>query len=369
MLKNKGAFSELVFMRKVRKFAWKNGFSKKNTYKGNLVWVLIHIFVSINIFSLSPFFTQWKKTGDFIQVSKLKNLNEQDLLIVDLIEEEPHQAVNLVNRELDQLKAVQYAGKNAKYLLSNTNLFISLHRVRGKENLWTISKKYGIDPSTIISFNNLDRNVLSKGQLLKIPNKKGILHKLRKGESLWAVSKKYNLSIPTILRANYIFNPYKIRAGEAIFLPGAILERSFKSLNKPFKDRLKELPFGFIRPVVGKIVSGFGFRLHPIFGRIIAHKGVDFSTPYGTKIKAAMSGRVVYSGWFFGYGKMIELVHDKGYVTRYAHNSRNLVKKGDYVEKGQGIALSGSSGISTGPHLHFEIHKHGTIKNPAQYLR
>lgn len=124
------------------------------------------------------------------------------------------------------------------------------------------------------------------------------------------------------------------------------------------------------RPVAGGwMSSGFGVRTDPFTGRRAAHRGMDFAGKEGTEIQAVGSGVVTWSGDRFSYGNMVEINHGNGYITRYAHNKKNLVKAGDVVEKGQLIALLGSTGRSTAPHVHFEIIKNGRSVDPAKYVR
>ena len=120
----------------------------------------------------------------------------------------------------------------------------------------------------------------------------------------------------------------------------------------------------FIRPVDGPIVSGFGYRVHPIFRRVKFHYGIDISAPSGTPIRAAADGVVVSVGWRRAYGNTIIIDHGEGMATLYAHCSRILVSEGEVVKQGQVIALVGSTGLSTGPHLHFEVRRYGEPINP-----
>jgi murein DD-endopeptidase MepM/ murein hydrolase activator NlpD len=98
------------------------------------------------------------------------------------------------------------------------------------------------------------------------------------------------------------------------------------------------------------------------------HKGIDIAAKHGTDIVAMADGIVIFSGWKGGYGKIVEVRHANGLETRYAHNSANLAKEGDMVRKGQVIAKLGSTGRSTGPHVHFEVRRNGEAVNPMQYL-
>lgn len=129
----------------------------------------------------------------------------------------------------------------------------------------------------------------------------------------------------------------------------------------------------FSWPIMGKITSYFGYRVHPIFKSNKMHTGLDISRPMGTPVKAADSGTVLYSGWRGGYGKVVMLNHGSrsgaNMVTLYGHLSRIGAGTGAAVEKGQVIGAVGSTGYSTGPHLHFEIRENGRPVNPLGYLR
>lgn len=130
---------------------------------------------------------------------------------------------------------------------------------------------------------------------------------------------------------------------------------------------------GFIRPVPGRITSPFGTRMHPIFKRKIFHSGVDIGAPYGTSIKAANSGRVIFVGWYSGYGKVVIIDHGKingiPTTTLYAHMSVTKVSKGAHVAKGTIVGKVGTTGYSTGPHLHFEVRQKGNPVNPLKFIK
>ena len=124
------------------------------------------------------------------------------------------------------------------------------------------------------------------------------------------------------------------------------------------------------RPILsGWLSSRYGTRIDPFSGKKAWHDGVDFAGKAGSNIVAVASGVVSWSGERYGYGKMVEVAHGDGVITRYAHNQENLVKVGDMVRRGDVVALMGSSGRSTGPHVHFEVHKNGRPVDPASYLR
>jgi murein DD-endopeptidase MepM/ murein hydrolase activator NlpD len=120
----------------------------------------------------------------------------------------------------------------------------------------------------------------------------------------------------------------------------------------------------FLQPVSGSIVSGFGYRRHPILGGVRFHYGVDIAAPFGTTIRAAADGVVVFAGWRRAYGNTVIIDHGNGLATLYAHCSELLVSEGAVVRQGQPIARVGSTGLATGPHLHFEVRRYGEPVNP-----
>lgn len=136
-------------------------------------------------------------------------------------------------------------------------------------------------------------------------------------------------------------------------------------LNRSLSERV--MPSG--RPIKeGWLSSRYGKRNDPFTGKREMHKGLDFAGTMGDDVVAVGDGVVSWSGKRYGYGNLVEITHGNGYATRYGHNQRNLVKVGDKVKKGELIALMGSSGRSTGPHVHFEVLRNGKAVNPSRYL-
>ena len=238
------------------------------------------------------------------------------------------------------------------------------------DTLWSISHRYDVKMTSIISANNLKEiSRLSIGQKLKLPitnmdiakaegysqetAAEEVVYYVEKGESLWSISREYNVKLESIIAANSITDASKISIGQQLRIPNVPGARSNIA--------------NFIWPVRGRITSPYGMRV--ISGRKDFHAGIDIGGPTGTSITAAESGRVSYSGYMRGYGNIIILNHNGGYSTVYAHNSVNLVKKGQNIKKGSVIGKVGRTGNATGSHLHFEIRLSGKPVNPLSYLK
>ena len=201
----------------------------------------------------------------------------------------------------------------------------------------------------------------------------GVYHTVHKGQTLFGIAQAYDIDLEILRRANHIRDASKIKAGMQLWIPGAsrvlavkkTKSRSTSTVTRSAKKKPTVKPRkGFlIWPTKGTLTSGFGKRN----GR--KHEGIDIAAPKGTPIYAAAAGKVVFSGWGpTGYGKMVIIKHRNYITTVYAHNSKILIKKGNQVKQGQKIALMGSTGRSTGPHLHFEVRNNTEPKNPIKYL-
>lgn len=145
------------------------------------------------------------------------------------------------------------------------------------------------------------------------------------------------------------------------------LESTIRSLSQS-SSNISYARGGYLRPVSGPVTSGFGWRRHPIFGGRRFHTGVDISAPCRSPIRAANAGKVIFTGWYGGYGKVVIIDHGKSTTTLYAHMSAAAASVGQVVSKGQVVGYVGSTGYSTGPHLHFEVRIGGKPVNPAGHI-
>ncbi len=238
----------------------------------------------------------------------------------------------------------------------NKKLKIITHVVKKGENLTLLAKKYGVSVDTICGTNNLrSYHLIREGAVFKIPNKDGIIYTIKKGNRILEVAKKYKVSVNKIIAENNIINPDFISPNIMIFIPDA----------KP-----QNVIRGFMWPTRSQYITcGFGWRRSPFNWRYREfHRGLDIKSNYEW-IRSVKYGKVTYTGWMGGYGKAIVIAHPQGWKTLYAHLSRIIVRRGQYVKQGQIIARSGNTGRSTGAHLHFEMLKYGKHQNPYYYLK
>lgn len=224
---------------------------------------------------------------------------------------------------------------------------------------------------------------------------------LREGDEIKVSSPSPELSVMSIVRKYYeesyegeteiikndsMFTNEKkiIREGQPGFHK-VIADQSFKNselvatnivhenvVKEPISEIIEvgtKIPPTYVYPVYGRISSSFGRRSAPKKGASTYHKGIDFAVPVGTSVAASCGGTVLRAGWGSGYGYCVYIQHPDGKITRYGHLSKILVKSGQSVSQGQKIALSGNTGVSTGPHLHFEILVNGSQVNPLNYLQ
>ena len=237
------------------------------------------------------------------------------------------------------------------------------YTVKAGDSISTISRKFGLSNiSTLIAVNDIANvRTLRSGQKLKIPSTDGLVHKVAAGESLNSLSVKYHVSVEELLDANDLDSD-TLSVGMNLFIPGAKLDSA--SLRKAMGEL-------FVYPITAawRLTSRFGPRQDPFTGVASNHTGIDMACPTGTPIRAAMSGNVVYVGWSNIFGNYVIISHGNGYQSLYGHMSKTLVKKGQSVDHTTKIGLVGSTGYSTGPHLHFTVYKNGKLVDPLSLLK
>jgi murein DD-endopeptidase MepM/ murein hydrolase activator NlpD len=184
-------------------------------------------------------------------------------------------------------------------------------------------------------------------------------HIVEPGENLSLIASAYGLTVQQLQMYNPAVKPRSMQVNDKIIIPGA---------NQPKKIK-RRIDTTLLSPVNSDVVnSGYGYRRHPIGGNIRFHHGIDFKSTYGSIVKASMDGKVVEAQFAGALGRHVVIRHSNGLETVYGHMSSFYPKTGDTVSRGQVIGRVGSSGRTTGPHLHFEIRKNSRSVNPEKYL-
>ena len=235
-----------------------------------------------------------------------------------------------------------------------------IHTVVRGDTLSGISLEYNVEIGTLISFNGIkDVRRIVPGTQLRIPSFDGVRYVIRPGDSLSSIASGNGISVNDILDANNLESAL-IQPGDVLFLPGAsISEYDYKKATGTL----------IIYPTMGRLTSGYGYRDDPFTGVRRYHYGIDLANITGTDIIASMAGVVVdIENRPAGYGKYVVIRHDRGYQTLYGHLYTISVREGQRVQQGQTIGTMGSTGRSTGPHLHFAIYKNNRPVNPLSIL-
>ncbi len=229
----------------------------------------------------------------------------------------------------------------------------AVHKVKQGETLSTIADKHKIDVDTLLAANPSIGMVIYPGDELLILPKKGILHFVEPGDSIAKLAQIYGVSADTIIANNRNLGD-SMKPGEKVFIPG-VRPRAVSVSRASISQR-------FSWPCYGELSSPYGYR----WGRM--HEGIDIANDFNTPIRAAAGGKVSFSGWQGGYGNAVVISHSQDCVTLYGHLAECKVQKGETIEQGQVIGLMGSTGNSTGPHVHFEIRFKGKTLNPLYLL-
>jgi murein DD-endopeptidase MepM/ murein hydrolase activator NlpD len=233
------------------------------------------------------------------------------------------------------------------------------YTIKQGDTVGQIAWNFGLNQDTVLSVNTIKNSrLLQIGQMLRIPNQDGILYKVKNGDSLTKIAENYQVEVSALRTVNELFSE-RINAGSTIFIPGAKLNlMDLQEINGDL----------FIWPVRGYITSRYGYRASPFGGARQFHTGLDIGAAMGTPIRAAMAGRVSTVSYNETSGNYVVITHHSGYRTLYAHLSIVRVKAGAYVRTGDRVGDVGSTGLSTGPHLHFTVYKNGVTINPTAVI-
>ena len=243
-----------------------------------------------------------------------------------------------------------------------------IYTVQPRDIIGKLAEKFNISVNTILWENDLGwRSTIRPGQKLTILPNSGINHEVKSGDTVLALAKKYQTKASEIVKANKLAEAGDIRKGDLLYIPGGIKPATIRSSYTPRNTTANntyspptDTGTKLLWPVISHRITQYYHW---------GHHGLDVGDKKGNPIYASESGKVERSAWNRGYGYNIIINHGNGLKTLYAHANSLLVKAGETVSRGQSIALIGSTGWSTGPHIHYEVIVNGYKQNPLNYIK
>lgn len=233
--------------------------------------------------------------------------------------------------------------------------------IKKGDTLYSIGRKFNSDAGLIAALNDIKNpHLIKPDQTIQVPRMLELTHMVTPGETILSIAGVYGILPQQIIFANDIWFPNKLAQGTILDIP--ITAQVTIAANPSNKIASREQQNFMYTPTIGVLTSVFGKRDREF------HTGIDLAAKTGTSIKAAQGGKVIFVGRKGNYGQTVIIDHMNGYNTLYGHNSKILVKVGQWVQARQNIALMGNTGRSTGPHLHFEVYKNNKVVDPLKYV-
>lgn len=344
-----------------------------NKYIVHAAIVIIALFTVVqNIYAHTGFLGDYGKKSFLFKLTK--PTDEEDLIVEGLpINSDIEAAVEKLSA-IDAIDIMQvepystfgFVGGDYSPIIDTerTRTGIEYYIVQKGDTLGSIAVEFNLDLETLLWANHLTaRSYIRPGDRLTILPVKGVAHTVKRGDTLESIAKKYKADLAKLKEFNRL-NGESLAVNQVIIVPGG------KIIYTP-----PPAPTYAVGYTSAKSYESSGKLLWPVPSKRITqyfswrHPGIDIGLPTGSAVLAAEAGVIIYSGWGTGYGYQVLVDHGNGMKTRYAHNSRLTVRKGDRVERGQTIALSGNTGWSTGPHSHFEVYSGTTRQNPLLYVK
>jgi len=281
-------------------------------------------------------------------------------------EEGAVEVVENIEKDKSEKKEKTNEGLKERELIKNEelpSLYYKMHQVKEGEQILQLAISFGVSQDSIMSLNKIkNARLLQIGQLLKIPSMDGILYTVKETDTLISIAKKHSISLLDLTQVNGIKDDDALVVGRVLFLPGAHLDwMTIQEINGDL----------FVCPLKGRyrITSRFGWRVDPFTKNRSFHNGVDMAIVRGTPVYASLAGQVVSTGYSTVYGNHVIIKHHSGYQTLYGHLNSIYVAPNKYVGPNTQIGTVGSTGRSTGPHLHFTVYKNGATIDPMTLLK
>lgn len=263
---------------------------------------------------------------------------------------------------------INYLKQNVEFKTVKLN-FIS---IKNGNNFWKIAREYRINIDTLIGINIFWEDLRAKtSQVVIVPSEPGVIEFLNSPGDVKDLAASHGVTAQDIevQKLPFLYSLYspflRDKKPVAVFIRDARPSTKNMTANLAGKFKIRQM---FRSPLGGRMSSFFGNRKHPIYRKTMFHNGLDIASSYGTYIGAAREGVVISTGWNGSYGKAVTVQHDNGYRTMYGHMSVIYAKPGDKVKAGKVLGRVGSTGSSTGPHLHFTMWHNNRLLNPLDVL-
>jgi murein DD-endopeptidase MepM/ murein hydrolase activator NlpD len=288
--------------------------------------------------------------------------------LISMPERDSHQKEKNFYELFDGYDYVDYIQEKVSFESVDLNIVT----IEKGDNFWKIARRHGVSIDTLIGANPQWSSLVARvDQNIVVPSEKGTIHFIESFSELDALPELYSIEKENIIVQDlpFLYRLYRplLKKKEPI----AVFIREAKPCSDFMGDTLAqqyELREKFRSPLGGRFSSHFGKRVHPIFRVQGFHNGIDIAAPSGTPVGSARAGTVIATGWMGGYGMAVIIEHDNGYKTLYGHLSRITTRTGRKVRAGSLVGRVGSTGYSTGPHLHFTLWHHNRLINPLKVL-
>lgn len=292
-------------------------------------------------------------------------ISEEDYLIEPNLPESWQDSLAIFNPDDSALGALDIGDPS---MIQTKRSEIIEYVIESGDVLGTIAQKFDINVATLLWANDLSvYSVIRPGQTLKILPTDGLVYKVKKNDTLESIAKKYQSDINDILETNKLTSANNLQINQDLLLPGGIKPNTYVPVTRSITSAFKPAPAAstgggkLLWPTnSSRITQYYGWR----------HSGLDIGNKAGQPIYSSEAGKVETAGWNRGgYGYYVIINHGNGLKTLYAHASKLYVEKGESVSRGDVIAAIGSTGWSTGPHIHYEVRVNGTRVNPLDYIK
>ena len=309
-----------------------------------------------------------QETDSFSDESEIANLNIQDTTLSK--SDTPREIETSILQETTLAQGltsdtISKTGSIETLSVPKPKSEIQEYAVVSGDTISKIAEKFQISINTILWSNDLSGlSIIRPGDKLTIPPVSGVAHKVKSGDTISGIAEKYKIEQDKILSYNQLVSNDQLSIGQILIVPGGEIQESYRRTTSDFASVFKapstqKKPAGFIWPTDSKrITQYYHWR----------HHAIDIGGKTGSPLYASMSGKIIKAGWSTGYGNNVIIDHGAGKKTLYAHLSKIYVTVGEQITQGTVIGAIGSTGWSTGPHLHFEIIINGTKVNPLSYL-